>query len=137
MLQKTAKFRVKRNYANNQAGVNTILTDFVPNEDFKTALVAPVRYCLDKDGGLVLFHRTGLMDGHYFCKYYSGNYLVDMLTYVLETFTQDAMAHMHKTGAPPYVSFVLDLTGPCCGDPGPEACLSVSLFVGWLVGRRR
>jgi hypothetical protein len=104
MLEHTAEFRTERESA-------TILTRFKPNEDFRTVLLFPIHYLRDKDGGLVLIHRTGHFHGSYFCKYYSEPYLLDLVQHCLEHMTQDAMRHMRETGAAPYVTFVLDLSG--------------------------
>jgi hypothetical protein len=73
MLHKHAKFRRKR-------GNNDILVRFKPNPDFNTVLLRPVHYRKDREGHLVLVHRTGLFAGSYFCKYYTDDYLIDLVT---------------------------------------------------------
>jgi len=104
MLHATAKFRRKKNHSD-------LMTRFKPNKDFETVLLFPVHYLRDRDGGLILYHRTGHFCGSYFCKYYSVDYLIDLVAYCLEILTNDAMRHMEKTGAAPYITFVLDFTG--------------------------
>ena len=106
MIHKTAKFRRKREN-------HDILTKFKPkiNDDFKTVLLFPIQYLYDSDGGLILYHRTGPFAGSYFCKYYTDEYLIDLVTYCLEVLTTDAMKHLQKTGAAPYITFVLDMQG--------------------------
>lgn len=104
MLHNTAKFRRAHNYSD-------LMTRFKPNEDFKTVLLFPIHYLRDKDGSLVLVHRTGHFNGSYFCKYYSEDYLLELVAYCLNILTMDAQEHLDKTGAPPYITFLLDLEG--------------------------
>lgn len=106
MLHKTAEFRKERCSPD-----GTFLKGFKHDEYFKHALFLPVHYLRDRDGGLVLVHRTGQFHGRWFCKHYSEEYLVKLVAYALEVLTHDAMAHMQKTGAAPYITFVLDFQG--------------------------
>ena len=73
MLHKNAKFRRKR-------GNNDILARFKPNPDFDTVLLRPIHYRRDREGHIVLVHRTGLFAGSYFCKYYTDDYLINLVT---------------------------------------------------------
>ena len=121
------EFRQKNGYMPDQ-----LLAEFKPpKEIFTHVSVFPVPLFHDKDGGAVVYNRTGLMYGKKICAKLGQETVCKSYAWFLEHLTRSLTANIatHPTAAP-YVTLILDLNGfgSHCLGPLKVTVALVSIF---------
>jgi len=117
---KTAlEFRQKNGYM-----PDLLLAEFTPPKVIFTHVsVFPLRLFHDKEGGGVIYHRTGLMYGKKICAKIGTEAVCKSYAWFLEHFTRSLTANIatHPKAAP-YITLILDLKGFGSHCLGPLKC---------------